>query len=75
MAEKPRVKGEQESGERRRFVRARDSESDSDEIFPSYGDGNDTTTIVDYPWEEAAPGDPYAQDVRPGDVTVTPPFG
>jgi len=59
-------------GERRR-IRARKDESDFDKIFPPYG--NEMTTIFDYPWEEAVPDDPYARDVRPGDVTVTPPFG
>lgn len=36
---------------------------------------NETTTILDYPWEEIAPDDPYARNVRPGDVTVTSPSG
>jgi len=37
---------------------------------------NETTTILDYPSGEGRfTGDPYARDVRPEDVTVTPPSG
>lgn len=58
-----------------RRICARQSEATSMRSFLHTAICNETTTILDYLWEKAAPGDLYAQDVRPRDVTVTPPSG